>query len=119
MDARVIEQRLATAFASIERAAAAGARCPENGTAGVGHGVVPALARAGKIRVEIFAHNFRRVTILAGPQAGQATAPPPTQCGPAWKVIDAGGTWKRGRPELRRTRRVPVTLPKINLPEVC
>jgi hypothetical protein len=82
------------AFGLLERAAVNGERCP------LSHGPhasplkskhVSALARAGKIFVEISGRNFRRVTILVGPHAGAKTAADP----------DAGHVYatvgKRGR----------------------
>lgn len=65
-------------FAALEAAAAAGERCPQNypfGPMKSGHS--GALAKAGRIRVEIFHPNWRVVTIMDGPHRGKRTAPAP------------------------------------------
>ena len=49
--------KLFMCFASLERAAATGARCPMNGTHDVNSTLVGTLARKGKIRVEVYAKN--------------------------------------------------------------
>lgn len=65
-------------FALLEAAAAAGERCPQSrphgplNPASTGH-----LAREGRIRVEIFAHNWRVVTIMDGPHKGKQTMATP------------------------------------------
>ena len=46
---------------------------------------VTALARQGRILVEISGRNYRTVTILEGPHAGKKTAPDPS--GRVWKTI--------------------------------
>jgi hypothetical protein len=73
---------LDTAFAQIERAAIAGARCPtnhskENPAGTLLGGATAALLKEGKIRVEVYAHNWRVIEILDGPNAGKRTQPPP------------------------------------------
>jgi len=101
--------RLDAAFRTLEQLAAANGRCPSNQE--IGHGVIAALAGAGKIEVEIYGRNFRRVTLLSGPHAGAATKEPP---GPTWRpyaVTDRHGTrrtgfgpqqTRRGRPSAPR-----------------
>jgi hypothetical protein len=69
-------QQLDAAFARLERCAAAGERCPLNGTQGMDSTISATLAREGRIEVEVFARNFRRVRILTGPHAGAMTAGP-------------------------------------------
>lgn len=65
-------------FEILERAAAAGERCPQSGNFGpLKSHVTTALARAGKIRIEIYAHNWRVVTILEGRHRGKRTAETP------------------------------------------
>ncbi len=83
-------------FAILEGYAIRGERCPENGTNGIEPGVIPALARAGRLRIEISGHNFRRVTLPTGAHAGAATASDPTGAQP-WKTIDHCGTFTRGK----------------------
>lgn len=78
------------AFAMLERAAIAGERCPITGTGGLTSGLTTVLASEGKIRIEIYPHNFRRVTILVGPNAGKTTADPPNKNWRPYKVIEKG-----------------------------
>lgn len=64
----------ADTFAMLERCAIAGERCPQtqpHGPLTPGHTTI--LVREGKIRIEVFRHNWRVVTILAGPNAGKQT----------------------------------------------
>lgn len=72
----------AEAFAMFERAAASGARCPKSGVDGLTSQIASGLARSGKIRIDVYPHNWRVVTILTGPQAGKTTAPAPN---PKWR----------------------------------
>lgn len=67
------------AFSLLEKAAAFGRRCPKAGEQDLTSTLTGALARAGKIRIDVYPHNWRVVTILEGPQAGKATAPPPNK----------------------------------------
>jgi hypothetical protein len=46
-------------------------RCPFNDQ--LPPGALSSLARAGKVRIEVFRHNWRIVTILEGPHAGKQT----------------------------------------------
>lgn len=80
-------------YVEIERAAVAGERCPRNQgwgceagkyvlVGGLQPGVTTVLARQGRIRIEIYPHNFRVVEILSGPHAGKRTAAPPD---PRWR----------------------------------
>lgn len=78
-------KQLEATFAALEKAAAEGRRCPENGTFGVGH--VPDLARAGRIRIAVYSRNYRVVTILEGPHKGKRTAPFPGR-GKPYKIIE-------------------------------
>lgn len=64
--------KLDEAFRLIEDAVALRERCPQND-------IIPSplfgtLARQGKIRVRVFARNWRVVDILTGPYAGRSTA---------------------------------------------
>lgn len=70
------------AFKVLERCALAGDRCPIAGTKGLESVLTSALARAGRIRIDVYPHNYRVVTIAAGPNAGRATALPPN---PNWR----------------------------------
>ncbi len=49
-----------------------GQRCPTNDQ--LPDHSLPALARAGKVRIEVFERNWRVVTILVGPHAGKQTS---------------------------------------------
>lgn len=69
------------AFAMLEAVADAGERCPLASKSFQSH-LTSGLARAGKIRVDVYPHNWRVVTILVGPFALKATAPPPN---PTWR----------------------------------
>lgn len=70
------------AFAMLEQAAMAGERCPKAKTAGLTSILTSALARAGKIQIDVYPHNWRVVTILVGPNAGKATMGAPN---PHWR----------------------------------
>lgn len=78
--------RLEACFRTLVAAAVAGRRCPENGQEGVSSDLTTALARAGRIRVEISTRNYRRIVILTGEHSGKATAADPTG-GQPWKII--------------------------------
>lgn len=74
----ITAENLDREFALLESAAANGERCPQS----IPHGplnsaVTGALARAGRIRIEIFAHNWRVVTLMDGPHKGKQTMPTP------------------------------------------
>jgi hypothetical protein len=71
------EDRLNQCFDDIVRAALRGERCPENNTQQVNTARCRQLAAAGRIKIEVYARNFRVVTLLTGPHAGKKTAPPP------------------------------------------
>ena len=89
-------QTINQTFALLERAAVEGRRCPMNASpevkGEVAGGAVAALAKAGRIRIEISGQNFRQVTILIGPHKGKKTAPNPNKRRRVWKVIDANGS---------------------------
>jgi len=69
-------------FAELVRAAQAGERCPMNDAIRGGSATMMALARDGRILIEVAGKNFRQVTILSGPHAGLKTMPPPGGCRP-------------------------------------
>jgi len=77
-------------FAALERAAILGERCPMSTFDRMPHQsartpptvllsstAISALARQGKIRIDISGRNWRTVTILVGPHAGKKTAGDP------------------------------------------
>jgi hypothetical protein len=89
-------------------------RCPMNDS-GTGKRFknLPRLARAGFIRIEIFAHNFRRVTILVGPHTGLSTLSPRGNQKP-WKIIDIYGTTNNGKPVADARGRQQPWAPKLS-----
>jgi len=73
------------ALAAIEAAAVAGERCPvtaREGVDGLPAGATTVLAREGRIRIEVYPHNWRVIEILKGPNAGKRTKGPPK---PEWR----------------------------------
>lgn len=71
------------AFLLIEKAAIAGERCPKaDRGSGFTSTITSDLARAGRIRIDVYPHNWRVVTICEGPHAGKSTAPAPN---PKWR----------------------------------
>ena len=80
--------RIDRTFALIEAAALAGERCPKNKPFGpLSDHAMTELYRSGRIRAEIFARNFRRITLLHGPHRGKMTVSPPPGT-KLFKVID-------------------------------
>ena len=96
--------RLDAAFRRLEQLAAANGRCPSNEE--IGHGIIAALAAAGKIEVEIYGRNFRRVTLLSGPHASAATKGPPGATWRPYAITDCSGTRRTGfgPQQIRRVR---------------
>ena len=86
---------LAEAFAALEQAAASGARCPITGTNGLTSNLTGALARSGKIRIDVYPHNWRVVTIVSGPHAGKSTAPPKNKDWRPYLTIEQGSEPKK------------------------
>lgn len=63
-------------FQLLIEAAIKGVRCPQTQPHGpLANGAMTELIRAGKIKSEVYRHNFRVVTILAGEHRGKSTAP--------------------------------------------
>lgn len=64
-------------FRILEAAAVAGERCPQCNPHGPLHSyVISELIAAKRIRSEVYAHNYRVITILTGPNAGKSTKRP-------------------------------------------
>lgn len=82
-------EQIERAFQIIEGVAARGERCPTNDQF-TPAGVLGVLAREGRIRIAVYAHNFRVVTILVGPHKGKTTMRQ-SSSGPPYVVIDKGG----------------------------
>lgn len=86
-------------FLALEHAAVNGLRCPQNDYVvaerhrqGVHADLVGVLAREGFIKVEIFAQNWRVVTMLKGEHQGKQTKPPPYYMRYPYQVIDRDGS---------------------------
>jgi hypothetical protein len=56
-----------------------------------------ALARAGRIRIEVYAHNWRVVEILSGPNKGKRTAPCPNKTNGPYLVIEKESRYRTRR----------------------
>lgn len=67
--------KLDRAFSLLEEAAVAGIRCPQREQ--ITSTIFSQLAREGLILVEVYMHNFRRITILAGEHKGKKTSDAP------------------------------------------
>lgn len=79
---KLSQSQIDAGFKLIEQAALNGARCPtnrsqENPTGELASGITSALVKAGRIRIEVYAHNWRVVEILIGPHTGLRTASSP------------------------------------------
>lgn len=89
------------AFEILEAIAVAGGRCPI--TSGpeahreIKSAHISSLAREGRIAVEISSKNWRRVTILIGPNAGKSTAANPHKGNRVYQTIDTRGTMVNGK----------------------
>lgn len=70
------------AYALIHAAAIAGDRAPKNPELNGGSSTVRKLIDLGKIRVEIYAHNWRVFELIDGPDSGARTAEDPKGGGP-------------------------------------
>ncbi len=81
---------VAEAFAQLEQAAIADIRCPIAGTNGLTSGLTSKLTRSGHIRIDVYPHNWRVVTILVGPHAGKSTAGPPNKNWRPYRTIEKG-----------------------------
>lgn len=91
--------RIEHAFHEILAAALAGERCPINDIGHVSSMTTMALCKAGRIRVDVYAKNWRVVTITAGEHAGKKTAMPNFKHGPAYVTVTKEGrhtraTWR-------------------------
>ena len=89
------------AFALLVECAVKGERCPPSRGPDrrplLRSEVVSALARSGRIHIEISARNWRRVTIQQGPHTGRRTAANPVSNATAHLAIDRRGTFKHGK----------------------
>lgn len=63
-------------FKLLEAAAIVGERCPQSHPHGpIDSGAISELIEAKRIRSEVYAFNYRVVTILVGPHKAKSTAP--------------------------------------------
>jgi hypothetical protein len=107
--------RLDRDFALLVAAAVAGERCPQTSRRGVKSGPtihvgsISRLVEEGRIRSEVFARNYRVVTILVGEHAGKSTAPHPNGFAPYMidgRHVDGDAGWRNMRGGWKQTRRI-------------
>lgn len=80
-------------FDLIVSAVRAGERCPQSAPHGpINHKALAILCARGRVMVEIFPCNFRRVTVLIGSHKGKMTSSPTNTAWRPYRVIDAAGT---------------------------
>jgi hypothetical protein len=84
-----------TTYAAFLQAAVSDQRAPMNGTFGVDSSAARRLAFDGVIRIDVYAKNWRVVTILQGEHAGKHTQMPPHVCGPAYITITKDSASRR------------------------
>lgn len=116
------EKTLERNYALLEAAAAAGERCPQSKPFGPLDPSAPSqLARLGRIRIELFMHNYRVVTIMGGPHAGKQTRqPPPSAKGQRlqpYKTIYKDHVIMK-HAQRARASAAPVTLAPIKMREI-
>lgn len=76
------------AFRIVEAAAVAGERCPTNDQMPDGmQTVIGRLARAGRVRIEVYGRNWRVVEILTGPNKGKRTQEHPTPGARPYRIL--------------------------------
>lgn len=103
-------------FTLIERAAEHGERCPMSAPYGpVSREGTRALARSKRIRIELYALNWRVATILVGPHKGKRTMEPPHKGARPYMTIGTD-TVMALRASHRRYSPSPITLPSIPNP---
>lgn len=86
------KEDLEAVFALIVAAADKNERCPMNSSPKMRRGTIPhsavqALLREGKIKIEVYAHNYRVVEIVWGRNAGKRTRPPDNKNWKPYKVL--------------------------------
>lgn len=82
-------------YAEILKAALGNQRCPttksvDNPAGKLKSGITTKLLAAGRIRVEIYAHNYRVIEIVGGPNAGARTRAPDNKRWKPYKVLPRG-----------------------------
>lgn len=76
------ENYLNLIFDLIVKRAFVGERAPINTEIRGGQAVLQALANQGRIKVEVYAHNWRVIEILKGPSVGARTKESPIKAPP-------------------------------------
>jgi hypothetical protein len=88
-------ENLDKAFALLEQCAVNGERCPVTSGpdqhAFLRSAHTSALAKAGRILIEISSRNFRRITILVGPHKGKKTTKNPDVRARVYQTVGAVG----------------------------
>jgi hypothetical protein len=89
----VSEKTLAADFGVIEVAVAMNERCPKSYPDGpLQRGSISELFKRGMIRSAVYAKNYRVITILTGPHAGESTKAHPTAEKP-WLINGKLASW--------------------------
>jgi len=97
-------QRLEDTFSRIVETALHKRRCPDN--ANINSSQLTALARSGRLRIDISGRSYRTVYILTGPHAGLSTLPDPDQ-GQVFKSIGVVSTSTVRRNRYPQKRQQP------------
>lgn len=108
-------QRLEDTFNQVVEAALHNRRCPDN--ARINSAQLTALARQGRLRIDISGRSYRTVYILTGPQAGLSTAPDPDK-GRVFRSIGvvSTSTIRRKQYNHHQPRQAP-SLPRLSFLE--
>lgn len=85
------------AFSILEACAVAGERCPVRDHGGLSGMAIRALAHEGRIFIEISSKNWRRVTIMTGPNKGKSTAQNPYPKARVYQTIGKEGRKINGK----------------------
>lgn len=105
-------KNLNLAFDLLVQAAINNQRCPmSSGPSQVeafSRGEISALCRAGRIRSEVYRHNYRVVVILQGPHRGKNTALPADKKLKPWKIVGTEVTRRDTKAQGRRDQAFPM-----------
>lgn len=103
----VTQQQLDAVFDRIVQAAVNGERCPQTGHDGFTSAITTALARAGRILIEVYARNWRVVEILTGPHKGKRTMACPHNRSAAPHIVVGRETYQGGSRQHRSSGQQP------------
>ena len=108
-------QRLEDTYNQVVEAALRKRRCPDN--ASINSAQLTALARQGRLRIDISGRSYRTVHVLTGPHAGLSTLPDPDK-GRVFKSIGvvSTSTLRRKQYDRNEPRQVP-SLPRLSFLE--